>query len=61
MNKKLIATNHLTQPLKMTSEMIENTWASMEYFLHHLHQDKKNNKKTRMSSLDFEKETISGL
>ena len=36
---KLTATNNLTQPLKMTSEMVETSWARIQYFLHHLDPD----------------------
>ena len=39
---KLTTSNNLTQPQNLTIEMIENTWASMGYFLHHLEPDIRN-------------------
>ena len=32
---KIIQTNNLTLPLKMTSEMVESAWANIGFFLHH--------------------------
>ena len=62
MNINKTHSNNLTQPLRMTSKMVENTWATIGYFLHHLDLDIR--KKTRLECLhleDFEKETIHGL
>ena len=37
---KLTATNDLTQPPKMTSEMIKSAWANKGFFLYQLDPDK---------------------
>ena len=35
-NIKLTPTNDLTQPLKMTSKMVESAWANIGFFLYQL-------------------------
>ena len=36
MNTKLTATNNLTRPQKMTSEMVESVWVNVGFFLYQL-------------------------